>query len=66
MTAEERQRQLDFILDSLARLTFTTSQLVEAEAHDFERITRDRARKHPSRRLVRDSDQLGREFKKEN
>lgn len=44
MTDEERQRQMDFILDSLARLTATTSQLAEAQASDSERITRDRAR----------------------
>jgi hypothetical protein len=35
---------MDFILDSLARLTATVSQLAEAQAADSERITRDRAR----------------------
>lgn len=44
MTDEERQRQMDFILDTLARLTAATSQLAEAQAIDSERITRDRAR----------------------
>jgi hypothetical protein len=44
MTDEERQRQMDFIVDTLARLTSTMSQLAEAQAIDTERITRDRAR----------------------
>jgi len=44
MTDEERQRQMDFILNSLANLTATVSQLAEAQRIDSERITRDRAR----------------------
>ncbi|HEY0100825.1 MAG TPA: hypothetical protein VGB76_17900 [Pyrinomonadaceae bacterium] len=40
MTDEERQRQMDFILDSLARLTATTSQLAESHARDHARIAR--------------------------
>jgi len=44
MTDEERQRQMDFILNSLANLTATVSQLAEAQAKDSERITRDRER----------------------
>ncbi|MDQ1590087.1 MAG: hypothetical protein QOG71_714 [Pyrinomonadaceae bacterium] len=35
---------MDFIVDTLARLTATTSQLVEVQATDSERITRDRER----------------------
>lgn len=44
MADDERQRQETFILDTLARLTATTSQLAEAQAVDSERARRDRAR----------------------
>jgi len=37
MTDEERQRQMDFILDTLARLTVTTSQLAELQQRDHTR-----------------------------
>jgi hypothetical protein len=44
MTDEERQRQMDFILDQQARLASTMSLLAESHARDTERISRDRAR----------------------
>jgi hypothetical protein len=44
MTDEDRQRQMDFILDQQARLASTMSLLAESHARDSERITRDRAR----------------------
>ena len=40
MTEEERQRQMEFILDTLARLTATTSQLAESSAVDHARRVR--------------------------
>ncbi|MDQ1558412.1 MAG: hypothetical protein QOD32_1472 [Pyrinomonadaceae bacterium] len=40
MTEEERQRQIEFILDTLARLTATTSQLAESNAVDRARRVR--------------------------
>jgi hypothetical protein len=40
MTDEERQWQMDFILDSLANLTATMSHLAEAQAKDSEHFTR--------------------------
>jgi len=46
MTDKERQEQMDFILDALARLTAITIQLAESQAkiltesvHDRRRIT---------------------------
>ena len=39
MTDEERQRQMDFILDTLARLTVTTSQLAELQQRDHTRVS---------------------------
>ncbi|HYG11727.1 MAG TPA: hypothetical protein VD835_17405 [Pyrinomonadaceae bacterium] len=40
MSEEERQRQMEFILDTLARLTATTSQLAESNASDRARLVR--------------------------
>jgi hypothetical protein len=40
MTDEERQRQMDFIMDTLARLTSTMSQLAESHARDHGRVVR--------------------------
>lgn len=40
MAEEERQRQMEFIIDTLARLTATTSQLAESNASDRARIVR--------------------------
>ncbi|HZH89368.1 MAG TPA: hypothetical protein VEX70_01990 [Pyrinomonadaceae bacterium] len=40
MTDEERQRQMEFILDTLARLTASTSQLAESDAIDRARRVR--------------------------
>jgi len=40
MTEEERQRQIEFILDTLARLTATTSQLAESSTRDQSRLAR--------------------------
>jgi hypothetical protein len=44
MTEEERQRQMEFILDTLARLTATTSQLAESDVAERKRGARDQAR----------------------
>ncbi len=44
MTDEERQRQMDFILEQQARQAATLSLLAESHARDTERISRDRAR----------------------
>lgn len=44
MTDEERQRQMDFILDTLARLTVTTSQLSETTNQLAELQQRDHVR----------------------
>ncbi len=40
MTDEERQRQMDFIMDTLARLTSTMSQLAESHTRDHARVVR--------------------------
>jgi hypothetical protein len=39
MTDDERQRQMDFIVDTLARLTATTSQLAESQQREHARVT---------------------------
>jgi len=44
VTNEERERQMEFILDSLARLTVNTGQLLEAQERDRAAQERDRAR----------------------
>ena len=44
MTDEERQRQMEFILDTLARLTATTSQLAEMQKRADECWARDQGR----------------------
>ncbi|HZH32430.1 MAG TPA: hypothetical protein VEY11_16820 [Pyrinomonadaceae bacterium] len=44
MTEEERQRQIEFILDTLARLTAKTDQLTDSQAAEREDSVRDRAR----------------------
>jgi hypothetical protein len=44
MTEEERQRQMEFILDTLARLTAKTDQLTDLQAAEREGSVRDRAR----------------------
>jgi hypothetical protein len=40
MTEEERERQVEFILDTLARLTATTSQLAGSSTRDQSRLAR--------------------------
>lgn len=44
MTGEERQRQIEFILDTLARLTAKTDQLTDSQAAEREVSVRERAR----------------------
>ena len=44
MTEEERQRQIEFILDTLARLTAKTDQLTDSQVAEREGSVRDRAR----------------------
>lgn len=40
MSEDQRQRQMDFILDSMARLSATTNRLAEFHLHDRERMAR--------------------------
>lgn len=40
MSEDERQRQMDFILDSLARLSANTDRMAELQARDPQRIKR--------------------------
>ena len=40
MSEDERQRQMDFILDSLARLSANTDRMAEIQAHDRQRLKR--------------------------
>lgn len=40
MTDEERQRQMDFILEQQARLTATVSLLAETQTRDHARVAR--------------------------
>lgn len=40
MNEDQRQRQMDFILDSMAQLTATTNRLAESHLRDRERIAR--------------------------
>jgi hypothetical protein len=55
MTDEERQRQMEFILDTLARLTATTERLAEMQARQDERWA------HEDERWAREEERDARE-----
>ena len=54
MSDEERQRQMDFILDTLARLTANTDRIAEMQARQDERWARENEHR------IRDRDRLAR------